>query len=199
MSRIVQVAAAAAAIALIASSAQAATGQAQLSFSETGYTTTYSSLYNAGDDIQFTQDFGGYHLLISADSDNLFGNSALGANPFLSIAIQVGNVGNTPPANPIKVGLSVTGIDPSYISNISFDTSFTGIFYTTGASANFHTYYDTSNLLFGRTYDLSRFDGVSKTSSSYDQTLLDTIASPFSMSLYLTFTPTANAHPTLDG
>jgi hypothetical protein len=102
--------------------------QVQLDFSETGFTTAYSSIYNAGDSIQFTENYGGYSLLISAASDNLYGQSALGANPFLSITVQVTNVGANPPANPVRIGLSMTGLDTPPVGNlVQFDTSFTGI------------------------------------------------------------------------
>jgi hypothetical protein len=174
------------------------TSQVQLNFAETGDATAYSQIYNAGDDIQFTENYGGYTLLISADSDNLYGVSALGSDPFLSLSIQVGNVGATPPANPIRIGLSITGIDAQPGTKIQFDSSFTGIFHT-ASTANFHTYYDDTDTLFGRTTDLSRFDGLSKQSNSNDQDILQTLSDPYSMSIFITFTPAANASPTLDG
>jgi PEP-CTERM motif len=170
--------------------------QVQLQFSETGVAAAFSSTYNAGDDIQFTENYGGYVLLISADSDNLYGTSALGTDPFLSITVQVSNVVGAPP--PIRIGLSITGLDAQPGTNLEFDSSFTGIFHS-ASTANFHTYYDDTNTLFGRDTDLSRFDGVSQQSNSDDQNLVETLSSPYSMSIFLTLTPAASAHPTVDG
>jgi hypothetical protein len=68
----------------------------QLNFAETGFITALSQVFNPGDNIQFTETFGGYTLLISADSDNLYGASALGENPFLSLSVQVTNIGGNP-------------------------------------------------------------------------------------------------------
>jgi hypothetical protein len=174
------------------------TSQVQLSFTEAGFTTTFSQIYNAGDDIQFTETFGGYVLLISADSDNLYGQSALGTNPFLSLTVQVSNGGANLPTNPVLIGMSITGLSAKPGDYIQFDSSFTGIFHT-AATANFHTYYDSTNTLFGRTGGLSRFDGLSSQSNSNDQTLSALISTPYSMSIYVMFNPVANSHPTLDG
>ena len=174
------------------------TSQVQLDFFETGYTTAYSSIYNAGDDISFTETYGGYALLISGDSDNTYGNSDLGSNPFLSLTVQVSNVGATPPANPVRIGLSITGIDTAPGTLIQFDSAFTGIFHT-ASTANFHTYYDPSDTLFGRSDTLSLFNGVSSHSNSDDQSIINAVSAPYSMSLYITFNPVAFASPTLDG
>jgi hypothetical protein len=174
------------------------TSQVQLNFFETGYSTAYSSTYNAGDDISFTETYGGYTLLISADSDDIYGNSSLGSDPFLSLTVQVHNVGATPPANPVRIGMSITGLDSAPGTLIEFDSSFTGIFHT-AASANFHTYYDPSDTLFGRTDALSQFNGISSQSNSDDQSIINSVSSPYSMGIFMTFTPVAFSSSTLDG
>jgi hypothetical protein len=172
--------------------------QVQLNFAETGFITALSQVFNPGDNIQFTETFGGYTLLISADSDNLYGASALGENPFLSLSVQVTNIGATPPANPVRIGMTITGLSNIPGSEIDFGSRFTGIF-NTGSTANFHTFNDPADTSFGRTDDLSAFDGLSSQSNANDQDVLEFVSSPYSMSIFITFTPVPNAHPTLDG
>ena len=169
----------------------------QFSFAVSGQPTVFSAVYAAGDDILFQQVYGGYTLNITADSDNLYGPSALGTDPFLSFAIQVSNVGANPPANPIKVGMSINGLPAPAASLIGFNSSFTGIFQT-ASTANFQSYYDPNNALFGRAITLAQFDGVSRQSNSYDQTVDLAVSQQYSMSLYTTLNPVAYAHPTLD-
>ena len=84
--------------------------QTQLNFAETRSTAALSQVYDPGDAIQFTETVGGYTLLISADPDNLYGQSALGENPFLSPTVQVPNVGSTLQANPVRIGMAITGL-----------------------------------------------------------------------------------------
>jgi hypothetical protein len=169
----------------------------ELDFVESGFATAYSQV-TTGTTTQVNETFGGYSLLVSVDDDNLYGPSALGTDPYISMSVQVTNVGATPPANPVSIGMSITGLTAQPGTDITFDSSFTSIFHST-ATANFQTNYDPTDTLFGQTEALSLANGLSSTSTSFDQTLVGTVSSLYSMSMFVTFNPVAYAHPTLDG
>jgi hypothetical protein len=174
--------------------ALALTSQVQIDFFEPGVATAYSSIYSPGDNIQFTENYGGYTLLVNSVADN-GASTPISGDAYLSMTIQVTGV----PASqaPVLIGLSITGVNGQPGDLINFDSQFTGIFHTE-SSANYHSYYDPTNVLFGQADPLSTFNGVSMQANSYDQDLLDTVETPYSMSLYITFIPFSNAHPTLD-
>jgi hypothetical protein len=187
-------------IALYAVSAPAHAGlgtQIELDFAETGFTTAYSAVA-AGTTTQINESFGGYSLLVSLDDDNIYGSSDLGTNPYISMTIQVTNVGAHPPANPVTVGMSISGLTAQPGNDISFQSSFTSIFHSS-ATAGFQTNYDTTDALFGQTNGLSSANGLSSISTSFDQLVTDALSTPYSMSMFVTFYPVAYAHPTLDG
>ncbi len=174
-----------------------ATPTVRFSFEESGFSTAYSSRYAAGRDIQFQKSFGGYRLSVSGGSSTVYGPSAFGTDPFLSFAIQLGNLGATPPAMPIRIGMTITGLDAPAAALAAFQSSFTGIFQT-ATSAAFQTYLDLGNKEFGRGITLASFDGLGQRSNAFDATALERVASPFSMTMFTTLYPAAYGHPTLD-
>jgi hypothetical protein len=181
--------------ALAATPALALTSEVQFNFFEAGQTIAYSAVYNPGDNIQFTETYGGYTMLISGVGDN--GSSTpVAGDSYLSFAIQVTAVPGS--LTPIRIGMSLTGVDSLPGTVIQYDSSFTSIFHT-ASTASFHTYYDPTDTLFGQTDALSQFDGLSTQSSSADQSLFEQVNAPYAISQYVTLTPVAGAHPTLDG
>ena len=172
------------------------TSEVQFDFSENGVTTAYSAAYAPNTDIAFTEVYGGYTVLISASTDNAYGPSPAGTDPFLSFTIQISPVGNTPPPS-LTIGMSMTGLTSSPNAAYDVDSAGTAIFHTRSTAA-FNTSYDASNTLFGTAGPLSSFL-LTRAASGEEQSLLTPIGSEYSLSIFFTLNPVGNAHPTLDG
>jgi hypothetical protein len=164
----------------------------EFDFSEAGYTTAYSAPYTPGQDIDFVENFGGYQMTITGETDSTIGSDS----PYMTFTVLFSKLGSTPPA-PLTIGYSMTGLISAPGTNFNLESDATSITLA-GSTATYRSYYDASDTLFGMGTPLSSFM-LTKNANAFDQSLFERINTDYSLSMFYTFNPVAGAHPTLDG